>query len=92
MESMGAENKLLAEIRSLRGDIRVMHTKMFGAEDQEMSQGRMPRLEASIAEHEDRIDRLEHLTWAARGIAWLSGLVSGALAVWYHFLRLGGHN
>lgn len=92
MESLATESKLLAEIRSLRGEVRVMHTKMFGAEEQEMSQGRLPRLEAAVEDHDQRILRIERITAAGRAIAWLMGVVSGALGGFFYFLRIGGHH
>ena len=91
-DSYDDRHEILREVREMRSDLRVLNTKMFGADESELPQGRVPRLEAAVVDYDERIARLERFRWAAQGIAWLSGALSGALAFWYHFLHIGGRS
>ena len=64
-----ALTELIGEVRDLRADLRVFQTKLMGDDQTEDAQGRIPRIEATLADHEKRIKRGERLGWAAHGAA-----------------------
>lgn len=80
---------LTNEVKGLRADLRVFHTKLFGDDDGENTQGRIPRLEAKVAAHERKLARWEPIHFILRG-AWLL-LVAAAGYLVNHFLPLRGH-
>lgn len=93
---MAAENttssELTEEMRGLRGDLRVILTKLFGADDStENPQGRIPRLEAQVSDHESRIGLLESLKQRASGAGWLVATIMAVIDLLYHLLTLRGH-
>lgn len=61
----------------MRTDLRVMRTKLFGDEDQETAQGRLPRLEATVASHGLVLDKWKPVHFVLRA-AWLLLLGFGA--------------
>ena len=80
---------LTNEVKGLRADLRVFHTKLFGDDDGETAQGRIPRLEAKVAAHERKLARWEPIHFALRGV-WL--LLVGAAGYFAdHFLPFKGH-
>ena len=77
MES-SAIKTLTDEVRGLRGDVRVLHTKLFGDDASENKQGRIPRIEAEQADHDRRLKRQERVGWLGRAVLfwlWLSAPV-----------------
>jgi hypothetical protein len=85
-------NELTDEVRGLRADFRVILTKMFGADDStENPQGRIPRLESQVADHEERIGILEGLKQRAGGAGWLIASLVAATDLIYHVVVITRH-
>lgn len=80
--------ELTEEIRGYRRDIAVLHTKLFGDEKAENSQGRIPMLEARSKEHSIRIRRQERREWMARGMALLIGAIVTAAGFLYEITNI----
>lgn len=59
--------KLTTEVMAMRRELAIVHTKLFGEEDSENEQGRIPRLEAQVIDVRKRLRRMEPVAWAARG-------------------------
>lgn len=81
--------ELMSEVRGLRQDMAVIRTKLFGDEDEETDQGRIPRLEARVAAHERKLRRWEPIHLLLRG-AWLF-MVGAAGYLLNHFLPVPRH-
>jgi len=86
-----ALTELIGEVRDLRADLRVFQTKLMGDDQTEDAQGRIPRIEATLADHEKRIKRGERLGWAAHGAAWLGGVLAGAVGAVYYIFGIMRH-
>ena len=80
---------LVREVQGLRQELAVIRTKLFGDDDCETSQGRIPRLEAKVAFHERKLGRWEPIHFVLRG-AWLL-IVAGLGYLIDHFLPFKGH-
>jgi hypothetical protein len=83
--------ELTGEVRELRADLRVFQTRLMGDDQSEDDQGRIPRIEAAVADHEIRIARGEHLRWAANGITWFCGVIMGAAGAAYSLYKVFSH-
>ncbi len=81
--------QLIAEIQQMRGELVVIRTKLFGDDDKENVQGRIPRLEAQVAVHARKLRRWEPIHLLLRG-AWLL-IVAASGYLLNHFLELKGH-
>ena len=74
-------NDIKSEVIGLRSDMRVLHTKMFGADDSENAQGRIPRIEAIIVDHECRLQKQERLESQGSGALWVIARIFALLGV-----------
>jgi hypothetical protein len=86
-----ALKELSDELRGFRADFRVFQTKLMGDDKTEDKQGRIPRIEAKLKDHDARIGNIEHLRWAGAGAAWLGGVVVGILGACYYFFGIVRH-
>jgi hypothetical protein len=81
----------LREIRALIeghiADFRVFKTKLMGDDELEDDQGRIPRIEASIDNHNNRIVRVEKSQTLARAVVILFCAVSAVAELWYHVVE-----
>jgi hypothetical protein len=59
---------LIDEVRGTRDDLRLLFIKIFGDQEGENTQGRLPRIEATILDHHIRLRRLERFTYLGQGI------------------------
>jgi hypothetical protein len=83
---------LTDEIRNLRRDVAVLHTKLLGDEKTENEQGRIPVLEKQCKDHDKRITRQERREWMVRGMAVLVGAVVTAAGFLYELTNINrGH-
>jgi len=83
--------ELTGEVSKLRADLRVFQTRLMGDDESEDAQGRIPRIEASVKDHEDRITRIEHLRWAAHFLSVIGGAIAGAAGAAYSLYRMFSH-
>lgn len=80
--------QLTEEIRGVRSDLRVFHTKLFGDDGSESPQGRIPRLESAVVDHGRRIKHLEHRRWMQQGAWMLVGMLLSMSALLYYLKGL----
>jgi hypothetical protein len=59
--SPSTEQELLSGLNELRANVRTIAVKLFGEEQGESSEGRIPRLERRVNGHDERITKLEGL-------------------------------
>jgi hypothetical protein len=85
-----AINELTDEVRGLRADLRVFHTKMFGDDTQENERGRIPIIEATLEDHRLRIGAIESVRERGKGVAWLAALIVGGIDLAYHAATIFG--
>lgn len=82
---------LRAEMQDTRAEmskeLTVIRVKLFGDDDRETEQGRIPRLEASIKTIKTKLARIEPVRWALNGL-WLF-LLAVVGFVMDHFLAKG---
>jgi hypothetical protein len=83
--------ELTSEVRELRADLRVFQTKLMGDDKSEDDQGRIPRIEATLIDYGRRIKRGERFGWAARGAAWILGVIAGAIGTAYYIVGIARH-
>ena len=82
---------LTDEIRGLREDFAVMHTKLFGDDDKETDKGRIPQLETRQTRHEKRLKRIERVGWMAAGVGWCVALIVAAVKAIYYTVGVVRH-
>ena len=82
---------LTDEIRGLRGDFAVIHTKLFGDDDKETDKGRIPQLEAKQAKTDKRLTRVERVGWMAAGAGWFVALIVAAVKAIYYTVGIVRH-
>lgn len=80
--------QLAEEIRGIRSDLRVIHTKLFGEDAAESPQGRIPRLESAVIDHGHRIKHLERRRWMQQGASMLLGAIVTAAGFLYYLKGL----
>jgi hypothetical protein len=80
---------LTNEVRDMRQELAVIRTKLFGDQDTETDQGRIPRIEAEQRHIVRRLKRIEPLALALRAVYALGLALAGYLL--NHFLPLKGH-
>jgi hypothetical protein len=88
----------MTELKEIRGlieghiaDFRVFKTKLFGDDESEDAQGRIPRIEAKIEDHERRIRKGERSRWLLRGAVIFFCAVAAIAEFWYHVLAIVRH-
>ena len=86
---------LANELREFRSEFRVVKTKLFGDDETEDAQGRIPRLEAAIADQGKRINTLEAVKQRRVG-AWgmivrISAVVTVSADLLYHIFEIVRH-
>ena len=88
----------MTELKEIRGlieghiaDFRVVKTKLFGDDESEDAQGRIPRIEATQQSHEKRIVHLERVTLLGRGMALLVLFIVGVVEFLYHVMGVFKH-
>lgn len=86
-----ALTQLTNEVIGLRADLRVFYTKLFGDEQAENPQGRIPRLESSVRDHNQRIKRIERWGWIAAGVAITINAIAAGAEFLYHLTGIKGH-
>ena len=83
-----ALNSNTDELVKVQKQMAVMHTKLFGEEDTENDQGRLPRLEAKSAQQAKQIARCElrlnRQKWMWAGISFVAGIIVTAAMFAYH--------
>lgn len=83
--------ELTNELRAFRSEFAVVKTKLFGDDETEDAQGRIPRIEAAIMNQDKRIGRIERETWIARGAALLLAIAAGVVEFIYHVTAIVRH-
>lgn len=83
--------ELTSELREFRAEFRVVKTKLLGDDETENAQGRIPRVEAAIAEQNVRIGRIERETWLARGGVVLLVVIGAIVEFVYHITGIVRH-
>jgi hypothetical protein len=90
-----ALHELVDEVRGMRKDLEVFHTKMFGEPDSENAQGQLPRLEATVACHSARIPALEkrqaQRDWTSHLLSGMAGAILSIAAFFYYIHNLLKH-
>lgn len=86
-----ALTELTNEVKEFRADFRVFRTKLMGDDESEIPEGRIPRIEATLANHEKRIARGERITLLGRGMVLLVLAIAAIMQVWYHVLGVMKH-
>jgi hypothetical protein len=89
VQESAAIEKLTNEVVEMRRELAVINTKLFGDEDAETEQGRIPRIEAELRAHARRIKRVEPVARIARALYALALALTGYLA--NHFFPIKGH-
>jgi hypothetical protein len=82
--------ELTNEVKGLRADLRVFHTKMFGDDTRENERGRIPIIESTLEDHGLRIGAIESMRERGRGIAWLAAIVVGTIDLLYNAATVFG--
>lgn len=87
--------ELVDEVRGMRRDLEVFHTKMFGEPDSENPQGRFPRLEAKVEDHHQRIPKLEkqqdRRDWISHLVSGVAGAILSLAALIYYIHNIVRH-
>ena len=84
-----AVSGLTQELTAMRQELAVLNTKLFGEQDKETEQGRLPRIEARQKDHERRLKRVEPLARVMRALYAVGLALVGYLI--NHFLPFKGH-
>lgn len=81
-QSLGLELQITQQLQNLAASMNNLHTKLFGEQATENNQGRLPRLEATADDHDERLKKLEGalIKYTAFGSALSFGISAVA---WY---------
>jgi hypothetical protein len=86
-----ALTELTQEFREFVADFRVFRTKLMGDDEEEDAQGRIPRMEAELKNHNSRLVRLERLTWKGTGAVVALLAISALMQFLYHTVEIFKH-
>lgn len=82
------EQEILQSLQKLEKTTSVISIKLFGEEDGENQEGRLPRLEIQGRDHGQRIEQLEHHQIKTLAIG---AVLMGVLELAIHFIPFGRH-
>lgn len=90
-----ADQKELKQIREMLAehiaDFRVLKTALMGDDKAEIKEGRLPRLEATVASHGTRLCRQEKSRWLAQAISMLAIIIVNIAAFIYYIHNIARH-
>ena len=66
--SANESDVILSKLNELLTEFRVFKTSLMGDDKMEVPQGRIPRIESSLANHDQRIQRIERAGYIGVGL------------------------